>query len=65
MESCGFFTTTWKRFIGRTSWKFPRVSSLVTNDWKSGRRCFLNVLFDFKERCLWPGLFLIVSTMFS
>jgi hypothetical protein len=26
MESCGFFTTTWKRFIGRTLWKFLRVS---------------------------------------
>jgi hypothetical protein len=23
---------------------------LITNDWKSGGRCFLNVLFDFKER---------------
>jgi hypothetical protein len=38
---------------------------LITNDWKSGGRCFLNVLFDFKERCLWHALFLIVSTMFS
>jgi hypothetical protein len=28
MESCGFFTTTWKRFIGRTGWKFLRVSYL-------------------------------------
>jgi hypothetical protein len=26
MESCGFFTTTWKRFIGRILWKFLRVS---------------------------------------
>jgi hypothetical protein len=26
MESCGFLTTTWKRFIGRTLWKFLRVS---------------------------------------
>jgi hypothetical protein len=65
MESCGFFTITWKRFIGRTLWKFLRVSLLITNDWKSGGRCFLNVLFDFKERCLWHALFLIVSTMFS
>jgi hypothetical protein len=38
---------------------------LITNDWKSGGRCFLNVLSDFKERCLWHALFLIVSTMFS
>jgi hypothetical protein len=30
---------------------------LITNDWKSGGRCFLNVLFDFKERCLWHALF--------
>jgi hypothetical protein len=37
----------------------------ITNDWKSGGRCFLKVLFDFKERCLWHDLFLIVSTMFS
>jgi hypothetical protein len=38
---------------------------LITNDWKSGGRCFLNVLFDFKERYLRHALFLIVSTMFS
>jgi hypothetical protein len=37
----------------------------ITNDWKSGGRCFLNVLFDFKERCLWHALFLTVSIMFS
>jgi hypothetical protein len=65
MESCGFFTTTWKHFIGRTSWKFLRVSLLIMNDWKLGRRCFLNVMFDFKERCLQHALFPIVSTMFS
>jgi hypothetical protein len=65
MESCGFLTTTWKRFIGRTLWKFLRVPLLITDDWKSGGRCFWNVLFDFKERCLWHALFLIVSTMFS
>jgi hypothetical protein len=52
-------------FIGRTLWKFLRVSLWITNDWESGGRCFLNVLFDFKERCLWHALFLIVSTMFS
>jgi hypothetical protein len=34
---------------------------LITNDWKSGGRCFLNVLFDFKQRCLWHALFRIVS----
>jgi hypothetical protein len=38
---------------------------LIPNDWKSGGRCFLKVLFDFKERCLLHALFLIVSTMFS
>jgi hypothetical protein len=65
MESCGFFTITWKCFIGRTLWMFLRVSLLITNDWKPGGRCFLNVLFDFKERCLQYGLFLIVSIMFS
>jgi hypothetical protein len=65
MESCGFFTITWKRFIGRTSWKFLRVSLLITNDCKSGGRCCLNVLFTFEERCLQHALFLIVSTMFS
>jgi hypothetical protein len=26
--------------------------SLITNDWKSGGRCFLNVLFDFKRTLL-------------
>jgi hypothetical protein len=26
MESCGFFTITWKRFIGRILWKILRVS---------------------------------------
>jgi hypothetical protein len=31
IESCGFFTITWKRFIGRTSWKFERVSLLIVN----------------------------------
>jgi hypothetical protein len=65
MESCGFFITTSKRFIGRSLWKFLRVSLLIMNDWKSGGRCFLNVLFDFKERCLWHALFRIVSTMFA
>jgi hypothetical protein len=65
MESCGFFTITWERFIGCILWKFLRVSLLIMNDWKSGGRCFLNVLFDFKERCLWHALFLIVFTMFS
>jgi hypothetical protein len=29
---------------------------LIKNDSKSGRRCFLNVLFDFNERCLWDAL---------
>jgi hypothetical protein len=44
MESCGLFTITWQRFIGRILWKFLQVSLLIMNDWKSGGRCFLNVL---------------------
>jgi hypothetical protein len=65
IDPCGFFTITWKRSIGRTLWKFLRVPLLIMNDGKSGGRCFLNVLFDFKERCSQHALFLIVSTMFS
>jgi hypothetical protein len=26
MESCGFFSITWERFIGRILWKILRVS---------------------------------------
>jgi hypothetical protein len=65
MESGGFFTITWERFIGRILWKFLQVSLLIMNDWKLDQRCFLNVLFDFKDRCLWHARFLIVSNMFS
>jgi hypothetical protein len=45
--------TFYWRYLMKVSTSF----SLITNDWKSGGRYFLNVLFD----CLWHALSLTVS----